>query len=178
MEIPGIGKVEKDQSLGWYYSEVMPVKVLGGIQCRIVVADYDEDEHKEDFHVAIANFLAADESVLRDAGPHIFEYYERCKDDLDSDYFDPDDEEYFEINSVDEIWSHIRLGNEPRFERRAYGDKGIYVSLEGGCDWEEEHGLQIVFKNGLIVNKIGPYDGHLTNSDAYGDDSLEDVIFK
>lgn len=173
MEIPGIGKVEKNQSLGWYYSEVMPVKVLGGKQCRIVVADYDEDEHKEDFHVAIANFLAADESVLRDAGPYIFEYYESCKE-----YIDPDDEEYFEINSVDEIWSHIRLGDDPLFMRRHRGDQGIYVSLECGCDWEEEHGLQIVFRNGLIVNKIGPYDGHLTNSDAYGDDSLEDVIFK
>ena len=45
------------------------------------------------------------------------------------------------------------------------------------CDWEEEHGLQIVFKNGLTINKIGPYDGHCTNSDAYDDESLEDIIY-
>lgn len=61
--------------------------------------------------------------------------------------------------------------------RRAYGDKGIYVSLECSCDWEPEHGLQIVFKDGKRVNKISSYDGHLTNSDAYADDDLEDVIF-
>jgi hypothetical protein len=62
--------------------------------------------------------------------------------------------------------------------RRAYGDRGIYISLECECEWEEEHGLQIVFKNGLRVNKVGPYDGHVTHSDAYADKSLEDVIYR
>ncbi len=62
--------------------------------------------------------------------------------------------------------------------RRGTGDKGVYVSLECGCDWEQEHGLQIVFKNGLKVNKVGPFNDWLTNSDAYGDDSLEDVVYR
>jgi len=34
-----------------------------------------------------------------------------------------------------------------------------------------------VFKNGLKVNKIGPYDGHLTNSDANARNDLEDAIY-
>ena len=45
------------------------------------------------------------------------------------------------------------------------------------CGWEEEHGLQLVLKNGLKVNKLGGYDGHLTNSDAFDDESLEHVIY-
>jgi hypothetical protein len=61
--------------------------------------------------------------------------------------------------------------------RREHGDEGVYVSLNCECDWEEEHGLQIVFKNGLKINKVGPYDGHLTNSDAYGDESLEETVY-
>jgi hypothetical protein len=28
------------------------------------------------------------------------------------------------------------------------------------------------------VNKVGEYDGHCTNADAYGDESLEDVVYK
>ena len=173
MEIPGIGSVTKDDKLGWYYSEPVAIPVLGGQECRIVIEAYDEDETKEDFHTAITNFLSADQSVLKEAEPHIYQYYDRCKE-----YYDPDDEEYVDIKSAGGIWSHVRLGNEPMFTRRAYGDKGIYVSIECGCDWEQEHGLQIVFKNGLKVNKIGPYDGHVTNSDAYADDSLEDVVFQ
>jgi hypothetical protein len=35
-----------------------------------------------------------------------------------------------------------------------------------------------MMSNGLRVNKIGPYDGHLTNSDAYAHDELEDVIYQ
>ncbi len=52
------------------------------------------------------------------------------------------------------------------------------MSLEscGSCDWEREHGLQIVFKQGLFVNKVGAFDGHLTNSDAYANEELENVI--
>jgi len=61
--------------------------------------------------------------------------------------------------------------------RRAYGDKGIYVSLECNCNWEPEHGLQLVFKNGSTIKKVGPYDGHLANSDAYADDRLENVVY-
>ncbi len=173
MEIPGIGPVTKDDELDWYYSEPIAIPVLGGKMCCVVVEAYDDDQAKEEFHTAITNFLAADQSILTEVEPYIYQYYERCKD-----YYAPDDEEYVSIASARDVWNHIRLGSEPMFTRRAYGDKGIYVSLECGCDWEQEHGLQIVFKNGLKVNKIGAYDGHVTNSDAYADESLENVIFR
>jgi hypothetical protein len=61
--------------------------------------------------------------------------------------------------------------------RRPYADKGIYISVECGCEWEQEHGLQIVLKSGLKVNKLGGYDGHFTNSDAFDDEGLEHVIY-
>lgn len=44
--------------------------------------------------------------------------------------------------------------------------------------WEPEHGLQLVFENGLTVCKVGPYDGHNTNAHAYADASLLNVVFK
>jgi hypothetical protein len=91
--------------------------------------------------------------------------------------FDPEEEGYLEIPTPEGVWKHIQFGTEPVVTRRAYGDKGVYVSLECNCDWEQEHGLQIVFKNGLGINKVGPYDGHLTNADAYAQDELEDVVY-
>jgi len=39
----------------------------------------------------------------------------------------------------------------------------VYVSVECECSWEPEHGLQLVFRGGARVTKVGPYDGHLTN---------------
>ncbi|MGC7101877.1 hypothetical protein ACPZ19_45000 [Amycolatopsis lurida] len=36
--------------------------------------------------------------------------------------------------------------------------------------------LQLVFRDGRDVTKVGPYDGHLTNSAAYADDELDGVV--
>jgi hypothetical protein len=127
-------------------------------------------ERKEDFHVAIANFLSGSPAILREADEPLSHYYK----DFESWWLEDDKQP---IRSEDELWQHVRLGSKPMVSRRRYGDKGIYISVECGCDWEEEHGLQLVLKNGLKVNKLGGYDGHLTNSDAFADDSLEQVIY-
>jgi hypothetical protein len=63
MEVPGLGEVTKDEQFGWYYSEPMTVPMFGGKECRIVLEGYDADECKEDFHVAIANFLSGSPAV-------------------------------------------------------------------------------------------------------------------
>jgi len=173
MEIPGLGTVVKDTQFGEYCSAQMPVLVLGGKMCRLVIpSDYDHDPHKADYHRAIANFLQIQPHILKDAELHVFRYYQNC-----NSYWEPGDDDFLTIPSPGEVWKHVQFGSEPAFIRRARGDRGIYVSLECNCDWEPEHGLQIVFKDGLCVTKVGPFDGHLTNSDAYANDALEDVIY-
>jgi hypothetical protein len=149
------------------------VKALGGQACRVVLEGYDEDENKDDFHNAIRNFLTIDQSVLREAEDHVFRYYRDC-----SENWNPEDLQSLRIENPQNVWRHVQFGREPMVRRRHRGDKGVYISLECECDWEIEHGLQIVFENGLRVNKVGPYDGHLTTSDAYNDMSLEDVIYQ
>jgi hypothetical protein len=173
MEIRGLGVVRKDRRLKWYHrSKPIPVPVLGNKKCEIVVSRYDMDDDKEDFHVAIANFLSIPPSVLKEAAPHVFQYYRECKADHGRG-----EKRFVKIASAGKVFDHVRLGSKPIVQRRGYGDKGIYISLECECDWEQEHGLQIVFKNGLKVNKVGPYDGHLSNADAYDNKKLEKVIF-
>jgi hypothetical protein len=53
----------------------------------------------------------------------------------------------------------------------------VYVSVGCECDWEVEHGLQIVFRDGATVTKVGPFDGHLTNASAHARDDLEGVVY-
>ena len=171
MEVPGLGAVTKDEDLGWYYSRPIAVRMFGGKECRLVLEGYDGDTRKEDFHAAIANFLGGSPSVLREADDALFRYYKDFEEYWKDDGHSP-------IKTPEELWRHIRLGSEPMVKRRHYGDKGIYISVECGCDWEQEHGLQLVLKNGLKVNKLGGYDGHLTNSDAFDDPALEDVVYR
>lgn len=172
MNIPGLGEVTKGK-YGEYRSQPIPVPVLGGKNCCFELEGYDADPDKEAFHVAIANFLNLDASALRAAEPHIFQYYKDSED-----CWQEEDEDFKPIKSPAGVWAHVQFGKTPTVSRRTRGDKGIYISLECGCDWEEEHGMQMVFQNGLKVNKVGPFDGHLTNSDAYGDKSLENVVYR
>jgi hypothetical protein len=171
MDVPGLGEVTKDEDTGWHYSQPIAVPMFGGKRCRIVLEGYDGDERKDDFRVAIANFLSSGPAVLREADEPLFRYYKDFEQWWLEDGKQP-------ITSADELWQHVRLGCEPMFTRRYYGDKGIYVSVECGCGWEVEHGLQLVLKNGIRVTKLGGYDGHLANSDAFADDGLEHVIYR
>jgi hypothetical protein len=154
-------------------SKAIPVPVLGGQECWFYIEDEGEDEAgKADYYAAIKNFLALDESALRAAEQDVYHYYKNFSDAV----WEPDDEEYIQIESPEEVWKHVQFGDEIYVQRRD-DDNVIYLSIECECDWEEEHGLQIVFKNGQRINKISPYDGHLTNSDAYAVPSLENVIY-
>lgn len=172
MNVPGLGEVAKDDRFGWHYSQPIKVAMLDGKECRIVLEGYDEEPNKNDYHVAISKFLSSSASVMKEAEAYIYQYYQDT-----SSFFSPSDQEFVAIDSPSEIWAHIQLGSEPIVSRRGYGDGKIYISLECNCDWEREHGLQIVFKGGNKVCKVGPYDGHLTNSDAFADRALENVVY-
>jgi hypothetical protein len=131
MEVRGLGNVTKDDRFGWYYSDPIPVPMFGGKRCRIVLEGYDQDACKDEFHAAIANFLSGTPAVLHAAERDLFRYYEDYKEYWEEEGKPP-------IKSPGDIWQHVRLGSEPMVTRRPYGDEGIYISVECGCDWEEE----------------------------------------
>lgn len=172
MELPILGKVIKDDSLGWIYSKEMFIPVLKSEHCRFVLEGYEEDPSQQDFIIAIKNFLALSDQALLAVQDELYQYYR------DTVYlYGLQDGEYKPIRSANDVWSQVSLDVEPMVLRRAHGDQGVYISLSCACDWEPEHGLQIVFKNGEKVNKLGPFDGHLSNSDAYAKEALEDIIY-
>jgi hypothetical protein len=175
VQIPGLGPVVLEADLGWYRSGPVAVPALDGISCRFILDGYADDLTPEDFHAAIQSFLSLDRSALTAAAPSIFAYYRDVTDDVVAA---GDDDWYVEIEGPQDVLDHVRLGDEPMVSRDPYGDRHVYVSLECECDWEPEHGLQIVFKDGRAVTKVGPYNGHLTNSAAYADDSLDGVIYR
>jgi hypothetical protein len=171
MEIPGLGLVTVDD-FGDYVSLSLPVPVFGDALCRFVVVGYDGDDAKVDFETAINTFLGLDESALRSASAPVFQYYLDVKTEVLGD------EDLVSIAGPDEVWSYVRAGGEVTVQReRASGDRQVYVSVECECAWEREHGLQIVFRRGCSVSKIGPFDSHLTNVSAFDRADLADVVY-
>lgn len=167
MDIPGLGTVTAEDD--WYSSDPVPVPVLGGGDFRFLVVGYDEDEHPADFFRAVATFLALDESVLHAATDAVFAYYSDVAEMCAAGGYP-----CVAIARPADVWRHVRPGPEPMVERS--GDR-VYISVESECDWEPEHGLQIVFRDGAVVTKVGPYDSHLTNAGAFGRDDLGDEVY-
>lgn len=172
MQIPGLGTVVEEE-LGWHRSEPIAVPLLGGDLCIFLIEAYDGDEQPGDFHEAIRTFLTIDRSALEAAAPSIFAYYRDVVDHVGADGWRRD----VKIDGPDDVLDHVQLGREATVSRDEDGDRHVYVSLESECDWEPEHGLQIVFRDGRTVTKIGPCDGHLTNAAAYANDELEGVVY-
>jgi hypothetical protein len=164
----------RDDEFGWYRSEPRPIAALLGATCEVVVEGYDDDPDPSSLYAAIATFLALDDSALRAAAPSIFEYYRYIMDDVEAE---EDWDWYVEIAGPDDVLDHVTVGPEVMVRRDPYSDGRVYVSVECECDWEPEHGLQIVFREGRAVSKVGPYNGHLTNASAYARDDLADVIY-
>lgn len=171
ISITGLG--EFSQNDGTLESnKTFEVPVFQNHSCSIVLKDYMQENEtgKQEMINCALNLLGCNESVLRDAATHVFKYYK---------YFCEiaDDSSLPKIRNAAAVWKHVEFGSSIIIQRRSFGDKGLYASLECECDWEPEHGLQIVLKEGKRITKVGPYDGHLTNSDAYDDPKFEDVVY-
>lgn len=160
-----------DDELGWYLSGEIVVPVLDGTVCMFAVEGYDDDPAPEDFHAAIRTFRALDRSALEAAVPYIWAYYR----DISTDGAD---EWTVEIESPADVLEHVRFVELVTVSRDPWGEGHVHISVECECDWEEEHGLQLVFRDGAEVTKVGPFDGHLTNVNAYDDESLAGVIYR
>jgi hypothetical protein len=153
--------------------EPVPIPALGGKLCAIRLEGYTWDKRKGEFDAAITNFLSLDATALKEAEGYVFQYYKDCEQAWKSF-----DDEFKPVKSPSDIWKHVGLGGEPRVFRSRTGDKEIYISISCGCDWEPEHGMEIVFKDGRKLVKVGPCDGNPTNTNAAGNDSLETPIYK
>ncbi|MFI6090857.1 DUF6985 domain-containing protein [Streptomyces sp. NPDC051218] len=170
--MPGLGPVTVDADLGAYVSPLLPVPVFGGALCQLLVAGYDDDGAKVDFETAISAFLGLDEAALRSASVPVFQYY------LDVKAEAGDHDNLVSIATPDDVWSHVRPGGEVTVQREdAHGDRQVHVSVECECAWEPEHGLQMVFRRGCSVSKVGPFDSHLTNVSSFDRTDLADVVY-
>ena len=176
VNVPPIGPIAPHPDVDeWFISEPHQIKCLLGHVVQFVFDGYIDDYRKADYHRALQNLINLDSSVLAAVEPHVTQY---CNEILD--LYDHQDRPHVSIQQPSDVWKYVQFGTEMHVSRRAEGDDedGIYFSLECNCDWEPEHGLVLVLRDGLEFTKVGPYDGHLTNSDAYADPKLKNVIFK
>nr|WP_206680680.1 hypothetical protein [Hymenobacter polaris] len=76
--------------------------------------------------------------------------------------FIEEDQPLRDIKDENEIWKFV-WPTDIYVSRRPYNEPDIYVQVTCECDWEQEHGLQLVFKQGKKITRVSEQDGHLTH---------------
>ncbi|MBB6499247.1 DUF6985 domain-containing protein [Pedobacter cryoconitis] len=171
-----IGTLTGDDSLlDWWIGEEINIPFFEGEKVGISFTDYDPETDEtflEEADEALKHFLAL-KTTDREAVSHLV--YKNCLDFLDTIEPDEADADLRSITHENEIWKFVQP-TEIYVTRRLYEDENIYIQVACSCDWEQEHGLQLVFRQGKKLTRISGQDGHLTDADAYGKPDSEDLL--
>jgi hypothetical protein len=141
----------------------------------VTFTDFEPEDDKtfiEEADHALTNFLSLsnnDRKAISELA------YNNCMEYLDA--VEPDEVEngLKQISDKNEIWNFIQP-TEIFISRRHRRDNDIYLSIDCECEWEQEHGLQLVFRQGKKLTRISSIDGHLTEADAYDKPDEKDEL--
>ena len=171
MESQTLGTLLFDADSECRKSTEIKVPALGNIECTFHFPELDQDvsDFPNEFETAVRNFLKLPADWLQNCSPYLWEYYRDTIEQIGEEDIDP-------IGDDEDILTKIEL--DPEIEVRWDCDENdVYVSFGGGCDWEIEHGLQISLRDGRFLAKVGDFDGHVSNADAYDRVDFKDVIY-
>lgn len=174
-----IGKLEQDEELTeWWYGGNLKVPILRNEKLPITFTGFipkEDTNFVEQADIALTNLINLNTKIEFETLTNLV--HKSCIDfitEIGEEYQD-EFQEFLDIKNKIDIWNYITF-NEIHVERRVWSDKDVYVSVKCNCEWEEEHGLQIVFRKGKAVTRISDIDGHITEADAYGKDDKEDFL--
>jgi hypothetical protein len=169
MYINCLGNLEQDKDIPeWWVSKPIKVTFLSNLKVTFIITEEPADnKFAEDVNDAIVKFLTLTDKDRLETTEYIIKNYE--------EFVESTGEEPLNIKKSKDIWKNIYPQNI-YVSRRPYVDKKVYIQIMCECDWEEEHGLQIVFKEGLTLSRVSQQDGHITLADAYGKPEWEGRI--
>ena len=129
--------------------QIKSVEVLGGISANLYVYEYEETDNRDDFSKAISSFLKLDKFALKDAEDKLLKYLNDT-----NDYYAKSGGPVLEIEKDKTVWDYVTFGDEIAVDR---AEDGVTVSVECECEWDEEHGLNLVFADGKRIVEAGPF---------------------
>ncbi len=168
MRLGILGELRVDDSVDeWLVSEAVPVPYFDGMKLRFILDGIVAgDSAPQDFEEAAAAFLALNLGNRQAATPYVEGHYRKFRDVSVKHGWEVRPHEF------SDIWEHVHP-SEVVLSRRDR-DRRIYVEVSAECDWDGEHGLLLVFRDGKVLSRVSSQDGHPTHADAYGLPDSED----
>jgi hypothetical protein len=163
-----LGQLTRHQYIEkWWVSPAVEVPLVDA-RLRFVLEGIEGDPAPEELRDAVTRFLALTRADRAPATPHVFQNYRRFVEAVG------EDEVELRVEHPEDVWRHVRP-TEVRVSRRPLDTK-VYVQVSAECDWDVEHGLQLVFRQGNVLSRVSSQDGHLAHADAYDLPEDEDRI--
>lgn len=171
-----IGQLKQDENFpDWWKSKEIEIPFFEHEKLTVTFMDF-EPEYDKTFIEEADNALTKFLKLTTEDRKSISELaYSNYMDFLEAVDFSEHEEPLRQIEDKNEIWNLIRP-TEIYVTRRPYNDQDIYVILACECAWDQEHGLQLVFRQGKKLIRISSQDGHLTEADAYNKPDEEDEL--
>ena len=170
--LPQLGNLTQHADISeWWVSDPIAVPLLSGQRIAFTITlAADGDSYPPDVVDAVERFLALSPADGETAAGRVFQNYREFADAVSK--ID------VEITDCTRVWEHVRVTGI-FVDRRHRWDHEVYIKVACNCDWEVEHGLQLVFRRGARLVRVSAEDGHLTHADAYDlptDQDAEPVI--
>ena len=146
-----VGKLKQDENFEeCWNSELIEIPYFQDKPMKIVFTEAENESYFTLADFAIGNFMRLS---ISDRDNHSLQIIENYKQNLIFDYTPR-----LELKSDNDIWNFVY----PSDIILAQNETGeVFVLVECGCEWEEEHGLQLVFKNGQQLTRVSYNDGGL-----------------
>ena len=169
MNIPILGPLKPHPDIPeWLVSEPLQIQYFDDLKLTVTL-DGLEDADAHDVERAVDAFFKLGAKDRLAASQYVFENYRKMADLV------YEDDLGCRIDLKEEVWSHVHA-SEIFISKRHRRDRAIYISITAACDWEREHGLQIIYRSGAKLSRVSAQDGHLTHTDAYNLPEDQDKI--
>ncbi|WP_426491964.1 DUF6985 domain-containing protein [Hymenobacter sp. 102] len=163
--------VQDDNFEDWWQSQPVPVPFFDHMPLTVILSGATAPTASDlaDLDDCLRNFLALGPADRLAASGLVWANYQEMVDAVGEEELD------VSISAPAEVWAQVRPG-DIHISWRDRRDQDVYLSIECGCGWEEEHGLQLVFRRGRMLTRVSQYDGHLTEADAYDRPDVTDAL--
>ncbi len=144
--VKGLGEMRRDsETPDWLCSEIVKVELLDGKLLPFIIEEVDLASYRESIESAVTNFLALNVGRRDGVTELVYKNYEVYRGAVDP----PPPE----VKDPSDIWRYIYPSGV--FVKQGPEGKDFYIVVSGNCEWEIEHGLEMVFKHGDQIVSVG-----------------------
>lgn len=145
-----LSPVDDDPDL--FESEPFPIPYFDNKKVKVGFVEAKHQPYLESADKVLENFIGLSSIDRIENSGMVHDYYSET---LKHGYTTP-----LDIKTAKDIWNFVTPT-----EIIIHWDEDVdfYLCVSCDCEWEEEHGLQLVFKDGRTLTRASGHDGHFTD---------------